>query len=220
MTTNTDDLLLRLPTILTPATSVLLSDERDRIARGKRSRSASVAAILRSGARDDDQVELLLIRRAERPDDVWSGHVALPGGHREPTDLDAVATAIRETMEEVGVDLAGASATLLGALPALLPSSPKLPPLTVHPFVWHVIHAEPCTSVEVAATRWVTLAHLRSDEHRVEHMLTMDDGTRIAFPAITLGDEVPLWGMTHRIVGSLLHAIDQASIASGSSSDC
>src|SRR5512138_157863 len=48
---------------------------------------------------------VLLIRRAERPGDPWSGHMALPGGRRESGDADLVATAIREAAEELGLAL-------------------------------------------------------------------------------------------------------------------
>lgn len=178
-------------------------------------RTAAVAAILRSAPAAADgagaALELLLIRRAEREGDVWSGHIALPGGHSEPQDHDAVATAVRETMEEIGVDLSAPGATLLGALPALGPLSPQLPALTVLPFVWHVAHAEPGTSDEVAATYWVPLAQLRSDEYRTQHVLHIADGTERTFPAISIGGDVPLWGMTHRIVETLLEAVDRGA---------
>ncbi len=67
-------------------------------------RRAAVALVLRRTA--DDVVELLLIKRSEREDDPWSGHVALPGGRRDPSDATLQDTAIRETLEETGIDLA------------------------------------------------------------------------------------------------------------------
>jgi len=48
---------------------------------------------------------ILLIRRADRSGDPWSGHMALPGGRREAGDSDLAGTAIRETAEEVGIRL-------------------------------------------------------------------------------------------------------------------
>ncbi|MBA3258253.1 MAG: NUDIX domain-containing protein, partial [Gemmatimonadales bacterium] len=61
---------------------------------------AAVALVL---VPDPDSV--LLIRRAERTGDPWSGHMALPGGRRDSEDSDLIATAIRETAEEVGLQL-------------------------------------------------------------------------------------------------------------------
>ncbi|MGH7524260.1 MAG: NUDIX domain-containing protein, partial [Gemmatimonadales bacterium] len=61
---------------------------------------AAVALVL---AEEPDR--LLLIRRAEREGDPWSGHLALPGGRRQESDSDLLATATRETREETGIHL-------------------------------------------------------------------------------------------------------------------
>jgi len=61
--------------------------------------------------------EVLFIKRAARPGDRWTSHVALPGGKRDPEDADDKATAIRETMEEVGIDLSNEQALFVGNLP-------------------------------------------------------------------------------------------------------
>ncbi|KAK9472645.1 NUDIX hydrolase domain-like protein [Dipodascopsis tothii] len=53
----------------------------------------------------EGRAEMLFIKRATRATDRWSGHVALPGGRRDPDDADDVAAAVRETAEEVGLDL-------------------------------------------------------------------------------------------------------------------
>lgn len=75
-------------------------------------RVAAVAAVLRERG---GEVELLFIRRAKRRGDPWSGHMAWPGGKREGCDADLLACAVRETREEIGLDLE-ASAQLLGGL--------------------------------------------------------------------------------------------------------
>lgn len=75
-------------------------------------RVAAVAAILRHR---DGEAQLLFIRRAKHPGDPWSGHMAWPGGKREACDPDMLACAVRETREEVGVDLTEAG-ELLGRL--------------------------------------------------------------------------------------------------------
>jgi len=75
---------------------------------------ASVAAVLRHN-KNDRSLELLFIKRAVNPRDRWSGDVALPGGRQEmgETDLD---TAIRETREEVGLNLTKGGFAFLGQL--------------------------------------------------------------------------------------------------------
>jgi 8-oxo-dGTP pyrophosphatase MutT (NUDIX family) len=71
---------------------------------------ASTVVLIRQ---TDTKPELLLIKRAARPGDPWSGHIGLPGGRQDPADLlktsrDADAdyvTARREVKEELGVDI-------------------------------------------------------------------------------------------------------------------
>ena len=45
-----------------------------------------------------------------------SGEVSLPGGKAEPDDADEAATAIRETVEEIGLDPDGAGVRVMGRL--------------------------------------------------------------------------------------------------------
>ncbi len=63
---------------------------------------SSVAILLRQR---DGNCEVLMIKRADREGDPWSGHMAFPGGRRESQDKDSYATAVRETFEEVGIVL-------------------------------------------------------------------------------------------------------------------
>jgi 8-oxo-dGTP pyrophosphatase MutT (NUDIX family) len=60
---------------------------------------------------------LLFIRRTEHEGDHHSGQVAFPGGRGEAGDLDAVATALREAQEEIGLN--PQLVAVLGALPPL-----------------------------------------------------------------------------------------------------
>jgi len=63
--------------------------------------------------------EVLFIKRATREGDRWTGHVALPGGKRDPEDKDDSSVAIRETWEEVGLDISveGGKCLPIGNLP-------------------------------------------------------------------------------------------------------
>ena len=63
------------------------------------------------------QAEVLFIKRAVRSGDRWTGHVAFPGGKREAEDADDSVAAIRETQEEVGLDLDVEHCLLVSKLP-------------------------------------------------------------------------------------------------------
>ena len=61
--------------------------------------------------------EVLFIKRASRTGDRWTGHIAFPGGGRELNDQDDCATSVRETQEEIGLDLNADHCMLVGNLP-------------------------------------------------------------------------------------------------------
>ena len=74
-------------------------------------RQAAVAVIMRE---THSGPEMLFIKRAEKEGDPWSGHMAFPGGHLEADDPSLQHAAMRETMEEISLDLSNAQ--YLGAL--------------------------------------------------------------------------------------------------------
>jgi 8-oxo-dGTP pyrophosphatase MutT (NUDIX family) len=164
--------------------------------------AAAVAVILRDG---DDGVETLFIHRAEREGDRWSGQIAFPGGRRDPADTDLLATAIRETREEVGVDLAGAEC--LGVLDDLHPRTPVLPPVVVRPFVF-ALTARPTVvlSSEVQDAFWVSFRALLAPGVRSEVTIDHPGIPRRALPAYTLGKRT-IWGMSERILTPLISLV-------------
>ena len=78
---------------------------------GRKLRPASVLVGILT---DGDQAEVLLTKRSSRLKH-HPGQIAFPGGRTDPGDADAVATALREAREEVG--LPEASVQILGTLP-------------------------------------------------------------------------------------------------------
>ncbi|KAL8831013.1 MAG: hypothetical protein Q9191_001109 [Dirinaria sp. TL-2023a] len=64
--------------------------------------------------------EILFIKRASRAGDRWTSHVAFPGGGREPGDEDDCAASVRETREEIGLDLITDHCITIGNLPEQL----------------------------------------------------------------------------------------------------
>lgn len=61
--------------------------------------------------------EVVFIKRAARIGDRWTSHVALPGGKRDPEDENDKAAAVRETLEEIGLDVTSPNALYIGNLP-------------------------------------------------------------------------------------------------------
>ena len=171
--------------------------------------TAAVALLVRPGA---EGAELLLIRRAEREGDPWSGHMALPGGRAAPGDADAVATAARETREEVGIDVLE-HGRLLGPLDVLGPMTGGATYITVAPFVFAVEPGvEPVPNHEVALALWVPLAELELPGAATEYLLELHDGTTVPFPAFGARGHV-VWGMTYRILTGFLELYTQAADA-------
>lgn len=160
---------------------------------------AAVAIVLRPTL-DEDDLELLLIRRATRTDDPWSGQIALPGGRAEITDCSLEATALRETVEEVGLDVR-VHGEVLGALDELRPRTPVLPPIIVRPYVCAVRETPTLVpSDEVAEYRWVRLGALFAPSTRVETSVRVRD-LQLEVEAYQVGD-FTIWGMTERILFS------------------
>ena len=176
-------------------------------------RQAAVALILRDHA---GFAELLMIKRAANPNDFWSGHLALPGGRRQVEDTDLRMTAIRETREEVGIDLSDGG-EVFGRLNTVVPVSTRLPNITITPYVavapptFHSSNPETeDTSLqvnhEVAVAFWVPVAFLKHDGRSavVNHIIEGHEYEWPAYPSV----HGPVWGLTERILTQFLSLLD------------
>lgn len=160
-------------------------------------RRAAVAAILRA---TDGEPELLLIERARRAGDPWSGQMGFPGGKLEPADASLEDAAIRETEEEVGLRLAGAEH--LGQLGDQEGRHAGRPAgLIVSSFVY-ALEGEPRLDAgdEVAETIWVPLSVLLDPSRRVEHRHHLDPGRSYPGIRVSGSDRHVVWGLTYRFL--------------------
>jgi 8-oxo-dGTP pyrophosphatase MutT (NUDIX family) len=165
---------------------------------------AAVAIVVREAT---DGPQVLLIRRADHPGDAWSGHMAFPGGRENPQDENLLATAIRETLEEVGLDL-GQAGRLLGQL-APLPAVARgrLVGMTIVPFIFELVaNAELLYSEEVAEAVWVPLDPLLQGQLRTTFAVDRDGGERMELPAHDVGGRI-VWGLTYRMLDSLFELL-------------
>jgi 8-oxo-dGTP pyrophosphatase MutT (NUDIX family) len=169
-----------------------LSDQEPR---RRNVRLAAVSVMLK----DKEAPSVLLIRRAERPGDPWSGQIAFPGGKMQPGDGTARGTAVRETLEEVGVDL-NRSSEFLGYASATMTHTGTM--LVVPSVFFLTKEVAVRQNEEVASHRWVELGRLFSPEAKATHQMSYGDSA-VELPAFEVGDYV-VWGLTHRIVSLLL----------------
>jgi len=176
---------------------------------------AAVALVLRDGA--SGGIELLFIRRAEHEKDPWSGHVGFPGGRAEPGDADLEATAVRETQEETGLDLARDGEPLgpLDEVKALARGRPV--DLVIAPFVFRLRRRLDGTpSHEVVSLHWLPLERLLAPETRSTLQYQYEE-TVLELPCLRI-EGLVIWGLTYRMFDILrLALLRAASLPPGSS---
>ena len=147
------------------------------------------------------------MRRTEREDDPWSGHVSFPGGRAEADDTCPSAVAERETFEEIGMALQ--QSQRMGVLPVL----PKIRRgLTLFPSVYFVDEATRSTATvnapeEVASVFWVPFSHLL-DPLAVTQLEYSLDESPATFPGVQFGDHV-IWGLTLHLVNSFAKLVNK-----------
>jgi len=202
----------RRGTVIRMANSIPIADIRARL----RGRSASViegptltqAAVAIVLAEHAGDAHALLIKRTERPGDPWSGHMAFPGGHREPHESDLFLTAARETLEEVGIDL-HRQAEPIGRLDDIRAQSNRPLDMLIRPFVCAA--TEDLTlrlnAAEVHSTLWVPLSALDRDETRGAYRHE-SEGATMSYPAYVYAG-FTIWGLTYRMIQGLLQALRQ-----------
>ena len=179
--------------------------EPDRDERGEPKKRAAVAMILRPG-RNDPGPEVLFIERARFAGDPWSGHMAFPGGRVERDDDGPRAAAERETLEEVGVSLAGAE--LLGQLDDLRGRhAGREIPMVISAFVYLVERPPPLDiNYEVATAFWFPVAGLLDPARRSHYEIR-----GLEFPGILVGEpgRHVVWGLTYRFVETFFERLDR-----------
>ncbi len=167
-------------------------------------RQAAVAVILREA---DDGLEILFIKRSETPGDPWSGHMAFPGGHEDPEDEDLKQAAVRETLEEIGLDLSAHD--YLGALDhqRAMARGRELDML-IAPHVFEV-RGDPSFTLnyEVDEVVWAPMARMLSNELHATETKPMA-GKPTIFNGYRLTGGHFVWGLTYRMLKQFFLTLD------------
>jgi 8-oxo-dGTP pyrophosphatase MutT (NUDIX family) len=163
-------------------------------------RRAAVAMVL---AEHEAGPSVLLIERARRAGDPWSGHMAFPGGRVDPGDAHPREAAERETLEEVGLPLR--EAACIGRLDDKQGNPRTHPALVISGFVY----ALPGPAIlapnhEVQEAFWFPLGALADPARHVPYRAHSID-----FPGILVGDPERhvVWGLTYSFLESFFRAI-------------
>ena len=153
--------------------------------------NAAVIVLLKES---DKELQVLLVKRAEKSNDPWSGQIAFPGGKRDSRDRDLKETMIRETLEETGINTS-VGCRFLGAMKSV--RSTQRPEIKILPFVvLQEKEQDIKLNEELREYFWLPLKKLvyskgytryRSENH----------------PAFIIEDNI-IWGLTYRILYNLL----------------
>ncbi len=144
------------------------------------------------------ELDVLLIHRAERINDPWSGQIGLPGGRVEHTDLSTRAAVKREVSEEIGLDLDNHGREL-GTLS--IGSPMRRLDMKVQPWVYALTsRPEIRISPEVQEAFWSSVISLPSLMTSTEIEIR---GTRREVDAFLVNGRV-VWGYTYRVLDELL----------------
>jgi 8-oxo-dGTP pyrophosphatase MutT (NUDIX family) len=155
------------------------------------------SAVLILLAMTDDGPDVLLTERASTLRS-HAGQVSFPGGRTDPTDADAVATALREAEEETGLVPSGVDP--LTVLPDLFipPTGYVVTPVVAYwrdPTAVHAVDPR-----ETATVVRVPLAELADPRNRMQ----VRHPSGYVGPAFHVADLI-VWGFTGALLSTVLH---------------
>jgi 8-oxo-dGTP pyrophosphatase MutT (NUDIX family) len=196
-----------LPVPLPPARADLLpvfTDDRlrPRLAPRTTARPAAVLVLIVPGP--DGEARIVLTERRSY-DGHHSGEVSFPGGKAEPEDSDAAATAVREAIEEVGLDPVAAGVRVVGRLDEVfIPVSDfRITPIVAIADRPPALQANPSEVARILVppvAAFLPDAEVEMVERTIRDWPIRYGGFRI--------DGLHVWGATARILGQLGAVLD------------
>jgi len=163
---------------------------------------SSVATVLRD---QGGELQVLLIKRAQKEGDRWSGHIAFPGGREQQEDSNIRETAIRETSEEIGLGLSVDN--YIGRMSDVMTlAHGTRKPMVVSPYAFR-LEGDPLFTInhEVDQVIWLPVSFL-ADKRNRETMVWERKGMSIKLPCYFYGEH-RIWGLTLKMLDELVFDI-------------
>ncbi|MBT2161702.1 NUDIX hydrolase [Zobellia laminariae] len=211
---NFDDFSIRIPKIknlplpgeashLKMAPQFRLEELQDARKKPQITKKAAVMALFYPD--EANLTRLLLILRKSHPKDVHSNQIGFPGGQVEAEDINMMATALRETHEEVGVE--PNSVKIIKSLTEIY-----IPPsnFDVHPFMGLYNGAEPflLQETEVEELVEVPLMDFMDDANIFTEEMTTSYASNVPVPAFKLNGYT-VWGATGMMLSEIKALLQQ-----------
>lgn len=151
----------------------------------------------------NEQCELLFIKRSVREGDPWSGHMAFPGGKIQAEDNSASDAAIRETQEEIGIDLYKCSRFYKRLSDLLTRRHSELRPMVVSPFLFLLTEdVEFTINHEVEEVVWIPLDFFKDETNKRNYVWKI--GPFKLNLSSYVYDDRTIWGLTYMMIQEVL----------------
>ncbi len=166
---------------------------------GEKFMRAAVAVV------ENQDNELILIKRSIRKGDPWSGHIGFPGGRGEEIDYgNPLQTAMRETFEEIGLELS--EDEFIEELPPIITEKEmKGIRLELRPYKFK-LGLKPCLVLDPNEVQEVILLPMEEviNGTKTENgNFILVDGQTHELPFLPLPDGNKVWGLTLKILQGL-----------------
>lgn len=168
---------------------------------------SSVAGIIQGHLEAPETLSILMIKRVSRDGDPWSQHLAFPGGLVESADENLYQTAVRETKEEVGIEL-NQFAKYMGWMDTHAPRTQikcRGKSLLVMPHFFHyqgpdklILNPE-----EVDLAFWVPFTYLLNPKNYAEKKFVLSNNYSMKLPSLTI-EQGEVWGITYVLLVKFL----------------